>query len=123
MTPTIAPIAVRGITLARPADELPRTVAFFDVDIVGVEILGCELIRTANGGVTVHAPKLHERGARDDVRRAVRFGDSRLYSSVKMAARRAYIGLGGTDLPEWALRYPDIHAATADVSSAEQEAA
>lgn len=108
MSATSDMIRIRGISLARPGSKLPRSVAEFRVEIVGMEIDNCVLIRTTNNGLTVRGPV----GIGGD--RCVRFVSPEIHNAVKQAARRVYLALGGEDLPEWAMREP-VEVCSGDV--------
>lgn len=85
-----APLKISGLKFAKPSNAGRRQIAFFDIEICGIEIVGCDLIRTASNGLTVRGPI------------GCTFAESRMHHAVKEAALRAYIALGGDDLPEWA---------------------
>lgn len=95
-------IQITGITFAdhKIADTGRRIIAFFDVDVFGVEIRGCKLVRTEKDGLTVTAPTID--GERSAPRRSVSFKADATRSAVLRAVRGAYRALGGTNLPAWA---------------------
>lgn len=74
--------------------------AHFDVEIVGIQIRGCALIRTENDGVAISTPNVNAERAQ----RGVTIADASLRSAITFAAREAYRKLGGNDLPEWAMK-------------------
>lgn len=84
---------IQGMRLARPeaAPQARRPIATFDLDLCGIEIRGCELIRTASNGLSVRGPASCVVFVVDSTRHA-----------VMEIARRAYVALGGDDLPDWA---------------------
>lgn len=85
---------ILGLKLGRSSNVARRAIAAFDIDVFGIEIVGCELIRTASNGLTIRGPV------------ACTFVDSAMHHAVKEAALRAYIALGGDDLPDWARPEP-----------------
>lgn len=88
-----------------PDPDRRRIVAHFDVEISGLRVQGCALIRTDKGGVAMSLPNVDL----DHVRRGLSFVDPLLQNACIAAAREAYKALGGTDLPEWAMK-PRIEA-------------
>lgn len=82
-------IRLRGLTLARAASKARRVIASFDLDVCGIEIVGCDLIRTASNGLTIRGPV------------GCTFLDSAMHHAIKEAAAHAYAALGGADLPDW----------------------
>jgi hypothetical protein len=92
-------IAITSISLLRNTDDGRRLVAMFDVEIAGIAIKGCALVRTEKGGVAINTP--HVPGARE---RGVWFTDALLHNAVIVSARKAYRALGGNDLPAWAMK-------------------
>lgn len=93
-------ISVTGLSRATSARVGQRIVAHFDVDIVGIQIRGCALIRTENDGVAISTPNVNAERAQ----RGVTIVDASLRSAVTFAAREAYRKLGGADLPQWAMK-------------------
>lgn len=93
-------ISVTGLSRASSVRTGRRIVAHFDVDIVGIQIRGCALIRTENDGVAISTPNVNV----DHAQRGVRIADAALRSAVTFAAREAYRKLGGSDLPDWAMK-------------------
>jgi hypothetical protein len=100
-------IRITGLKLAKASSTPRRSIASFDLEFFGIEMLGFELVRTASDGLTIRAPS------------SCSFTDARVHSMVKRASSRAYVALGGDDLPEWALR----SALQPVLSPAETEAA
>jgi hypothetical protein len=91
-------INIIGINLNRPHRDGSRIIAHFDVELFGIEIRGCALIRTVKDGVAISTPHLSNQSAQ----RGVWFTDVRLNNGVLRAAREAYRRMGGIDLPDWA---------------------
>lgn len=83
-------IRLLGLKFARSVTTPRRVIASFDLDFRGIEISGCEMIRTASNGLTVRGPV------------SCNFADSATRHAVMQVARRAYVALGGDDLPDWA---------------------
>lgn len=74
-----------------PSSPTPRrAIAKFDLWACGIEISGCELIRTAKDTLSMRGPI------------GCTFTEARLHRTVKDMALRAYLALGGDDLPDWA---------------------
>lgn len=108
-------IMITGINLARCRKQGRRIVAHFDCEIVGIEIKGCALIRTEQDGLTIGLPQLDTLQAQ----RGVKIVDNKLRNAVTRAAREAYKKMGGTDLPEWAMKdTAAVHDAPADAEAA-----
>lgn len=95
-------IQITGITFAdqKIADTGRRIIAFFDVDVCGIEIRGCKLVKTEKDGLTVTTPALD--GDRTVQRRSVVFKSDATRAAVLGKVRNAYRVLGGTNLPAWA---------------------
>lgn len=99
MTP-MSDIHIIGLT--RELDVQPnglRLLARFIVQVGGIIIPGCGLLRTERDGLAIALPKL---AANRQPR--VQITDDAVRSAITTAAREAYKMLGGTDLPEWAMK-------------------
>ena len=102
---------VTGINLVRRdlARDGTRVLAFIDLNVNGVALRGCALVRTAKEGLALRPPRLDHK----DARFGVGFIDSALQHAALEAARAAYSAVGGTDLPAWAQRKQRADASTA----------
>jgi hypothetical protein len=99
-------ITITGLNRCQSCREGRRIVAHFDVEIVGILIRGCALIRTEKDGLAIALPQLDTQWAQ----RGVSFVDNSLRSAVTFAACEAYKKMGGTDLPAWAMKPPQPQA-------------
>lgn len=77
----------------------PHILGHFVLAIAGLEIHGFALVRTEKNGLSVKGPRLDP-----DDRRRVEITDNALRAAIQRKAVAVYQMLGGTDLPEWALK-------------------
>lgn len=98
-------IAITGLTRTVDKKVGRRIIAYFDVQICGLLIRGCALIRTANDGLTISTPRLET----DPARRGVSFTSDAVRNAVCALARKTYRVMGGDDLPDWAMKNAEHH--------------
>jgi len=75
-------------------------VAFFSIDLRGIRIKGCQLMRTEKDGLTVWLPTFHAEKGTGGPHKSVTIIEDQLRHAVLTAARSAYRALGGTEA-EW----------------------
>ena len=79
------------------ADGGKRLLAYFTVDIGGLRIRGCQLMKTAKRGITFYPPRIE--GPAGGLR-SVEIADDSLHHKIMTAALDAYRLLGGA-YGEW----------------------
>lgn len=87
-------VGITRVSGATPNKKRHTILAFFDLQLPGVLLKGCALVRYKNGNVVSWPPKIEDR---PHPKRRVLFTDEAMARAITDKAVTAFYAMGGTD--------------------------